>query len=113
MGAMSAQLDGEGGGRTHLVPAEVELEEVVEEVVRAMPWEAAVKKSEVCVLLPPGPRAERPDLRFDVDAGVAGHVDDDRTFHPRPEQTTAQQKCATPLAQTHSAMCVCAKRSDR
>jgi hypothetical protein len=64
-----------------------------------MSWEAAVKKSEVCVLLPPGPRAERPEFRFDNDAGVAGHVDDDRTLHP--EETTAQRKCATPLAQTH------------
>mmetsp|Transcript_26501 Transcript_26501/g.70672 ORF Transcript_26501/g.70672 Transcript_26501/m.70672 type:complete len:211 (-) Transcript_26501:60-692(-) len=60
VGAVSAHFYGEGGGRTHLVPAEVELEEVVEEVVRAMRWEAAVKKIEVCVLLPPGPRAERP-----------------------------------------------------
>eukprot|EP00966_Prymnesium_polylepis_P022619 520426-Prymnesium_polylepis.1 len=83
---MSAHFDGEGGGRTHLVPAEVELEEVVEEVVRAIPWEAAVKKSEVCVLLPAGSRAERPEFRFDNDAGVAGYVDDDRTLHPRPEE---------------------------
>eukprot|EP00966_Prymnesium_polylepis_P142743 3295514-Prymnesium_polylepis.1 len=66
-----------------------------------MPWEAAVKKSEVCVLLPAGPRAERPELRFDQAAGVAGYVDDDWTLHPRPEETTAQRKCATPLAETH------------
>ena len=41
VGAVPAHLDGEGGRRAQLVPAVVELEEVVEEVMRTVPRKAA------------------------------------------------------------------------
>jgi hypothetical protein len=52
VGAVPALIIGEGGRRAQLVPAVVEVEEVVEEVVRAMARKAALKKIHIRLALP-------------------------------------------------------------
>jgi len=79
--AVFADADGERGRRTHFVPAVVEREQVVEEVVRAVLWEASMKKSPISVLLQTGARSQRPDVRVESVGRTAGHVDDDRALH--------------------------------
>eukprot|EP00966_Prymnesium_polylepis_P155850 3600831-Prymnesium_polylepis.1 len=59
-----------------------------------MPWEAAVKKSQIGVLHPIGARTQRPDLRVESAGRTVGHVDDDRALHrdSRKDDSAAEMR---------------------
>ena len=105
MSAVLAHLDGERGRRAQLVSAVVEMEKVVEEVMRAVPWKALLKKINVHATLPSGAGDRRPDLDAEAAAAVI-HGYKDSSIHPK--ETTAQRRCATSHTQTHTRNeCVC------
>ena len=88
MSAVLAHLDGERGRRAQLVSAVVEMEKVVEEVMRAVPWKALLKKINVHAKLPSGAGDRRPDLDAEAAAAVI-HGYKDSSIHP--EETTRSE----------------------
>ena len=107
MSAVLAHLDGERGRRAQLVSAVVEMEKVVEEVMRAVPWKALLKKINVHAKLPSGAGDRRPDLDAEAAAAVI-HAYKDSSIHP--EETTRSEGARLLTHRHTSAMCECAKQ---
>ena len=88
MGAVLTLLVGERPGGAHWVPAIVELEEVVEEVVRAYSWKAYLQEPNIGVTSPLSTSPEGHDQR--VGTELAYFCDENWAMHRKPEQRTRE-----------------------
>ena len=99
MRAVHALRVRKGASRAHRVPAVVEIEEIVEEVMRAMAWEALLEES-VVIGLEAARVAERVKLGFVVVVVAMAH--DERPFHsveqrkPRAQVQAARWRRSQP-----------------
>ena len=93
MRAVPALLVGEGLGGAQFVPAIVELEEVVEEMMRASSWKASLQETNVGVSLPFSAGAEGHDRN--LGARLAHLGDESWALHPDNTEKTKRARHET------------------